>query len=196
MPPGRNANEIVVRRFYRELCNEWRLDLAEELLSERLRFRASLGSSITGRGPFVRYMQTVRRVFPDLHHRLDEILVTDERVAARLMYSGTHRGRLDDIEPTGARFEYAGAAFFRLSGGVIERGLGRRRYPGAVASARQAVGRPTMPTFARHGRAINGAGKVIVSASVTRAFAPSRPRCNPARMSRRRSTAAQGWGLG
>jgi predicted ester cyclase len=34
----------------------------------------------------------------------------------RKTWSGTHEGKLPDVEPTGARVEYVGAAIFRLLG--------------------------------------------------------------------------------
>jgi hypothetical protein len=67
-------------------------------------------------------MGRVRNVFPDLHHQVDELLAVENRVVTRVTYSGTHRGRLGDVDPTGAHVEYVGAAFFRLSGGMIEEG--------------------------------------------------------------------------
>lgn len=42
------------------------------------------------------------------------------RVATRMTYSGTHSGKLRDIEPTGARVEYVGADFFTVTGGLIQ----------------------------------------------------------------------------
>jgi predicted ester cyclase len=37
-----------------------------------------------------------------------------------MTWSGTHRGRLQDVEPSGERVEYVGVAIFRLEGGRIE----------------------------------------------------------------------------
>ena len=116
----RNANEAVIGRFYEELWNEWRLDLTAEIVASDVRFRGSLGSSLVGREDFVAYVERVRRAFPDWHNRIDEIIAADDRVVTRMTWSGTHRGRLGEIEPTGARVEYIGAAFFRLADGVIE----------------------------------------------------------------------------
>lgn len=113
-------NEAVVRRFYEELWNRRRLEVAEEVLAEDLRFRGSLGTECAGREEFVRYAETVRDAFPDWHNRIDEMLASGDRVVARLTWSGTHRGPLGELEPTGARVEYPGAAFFRLAGGRIE----------------------------------------------------------------------------
>jgi steroid delta-isomerase-like uncharacterized protein len=113
-------NEAIVRRFYDELWNCWRLEVADEIISGTVRFRGSLGSTCHGRDDFKRYVETVRAAFPDWHNRVDEIFALDDRVVTRMTWSGTHRGALENIEPTGAHVEYAGAAFFRLQEGLIE----------------------------------------------------------------------------
>lgn len=115
-----DANEAVIRRFYEELWNEWQRDVAAEIVGADIRFRGSLGTKLTGREQFVRYVETVRSAFPEGHNRIDEILAIDDRVITRMTWSGTHRGRLGESEPTGARVEYCGAAFFRLADGAIE----------------------------------------------------------------------------
>ena len=115
-----DAYASVVRRFYEELWNEWRLDVAGEIVAADVRFRGSLGSVLVGREELLRYVERVRAAFPDWHNRIDEIFTAEERVVTRMTWSGTHRGSLEEIEPTGAHVEYCGAAFFRLPGGVIE----------------------------------------------------------------------------
>jgi steroid delta-isomerase-like uncharacterized protein len=114
------SNDAVVRRFYGELWNRRRLELADEIVSETIRFRGSLGTTCVGREAFEDYVRTVRTAFPDWHNRIDEILAVEDRVVTRMTWSGTHRGALGDIEPTDARVEYAGAAFFLLEEGLIE----------------------------------------------------------------------------
>ncbi len=117
---GEVANEAVVRRFYDELWNGWKLDIADEIVSVEVRFRGSLGAEVTGLPELKRYVESVRTAFPDWHNRLDEILAVGDRIVTRMSWSGTHRGALGEIAPTGARVEYSGAAFFRLSGGAID----------------------------------------------------------------------------
>ena len=114
------ANRDIVVRFYEELCNKWRLDLIDDILSEKIRFRASLGSIVSGRDEFKHYLKRIRTAFPDWHHRIDDVLAVGDRVVVRLTYSGTHSGRFGDLEATGAYVEYVGAGFFRLSGGLID----------------------------------------------------------------------------
>jgi steroid delta-isomerase-like uncharacterized protein len=114
------ANEAVIRRFYVELWNERRPDVAEQIIAATIRFRGSLGRTLTGREELTRYVEMVLTAFPDWDNKIDDILATEDRVVTRMTWSGTHQGRLGNIEPTGARVEYCGAGFFRLSDGVIE----------------------------------------------------------------------------
>ena len=109
----------VVRRFYDELWNEWRLDLVDELLATDLRFRGSRGAVLEGRDAFRAYAEATRRGFPDWHNEVDELLVEGDRVAARLTWSGTSTGPFEGREATGARVRYVGAAFFRVASGAI-----------------------------------------------------------------------------
>jgi steroid delta-isomerase-like uncharacterized protein len=113
-------NVAVVRRFYEELWNSWCFDATEEIVSEAIRFRGSLGRVCEGRDAFERYVEDVRATFPDWHNRIDEIVSDGDRVATRMTWTGTHRGMLGNVQPTGARVEYAGAGFFRLDHGLIE----------------------------------------------------------------------------
>jgi predicted ester cyclase/ketosteroid isomerase-like protein len=117
---GDTENVAVVRRFYDELWNRWQLGIVDEIVSDKLRFRGSLGTVCNGCEELKHYVEGVRAAFPDWHNRVDEIIAVDDRVVARMTWSGTHRGPLGDIESTGAAVEYSGAAFFRLSGGLID----------------------------------------------------------------------------
>ena len=117
MPEG---NEKIVERFYRELWNNWDLDVAEEVLAEDFVFRGTLGSTLEGREAFKGYAEKVRAAFPTWHNRIDETISCGDRVVTRMTWSGTHEGELQGVKATGARVEYVGAAIFRLSGGRIE----------------------------------------------------------------------------
>ena len=95
---------------------------ADEIVSQDISFRGSLGSTLRGIENFKSYVETVRAAFPDWHNRIDEMISCGDRVVVRLTWSGTHRGMLLGVEPTGERVEYAGVAIFRLRNGRIEDG--------------------------------------------------------------------------
>jgi steroid delta-isomerase-like uncharacterized protein len=113
-------NREAVRRFYLELWNDWNLAVADEIVAEGVKFRGSLGSMRLGRDAFKDYVEMIRAAFPDWHNRIDEMLAVNDRVVTRMTWTGTQTGRLADIEPTGARVEYVGAAFFSVAQGIIE----------------------------------------------------------------------------
>ena len=112
----------VVRRYYEALWNRWDFALADELIAESFVFRGSLGISVHGREGFKEYMRTVRRAFPDFHNRIEELIAENERVAARLTYTGTHQGEVLGSGATGRRVSYAGVAIFRIAEGCIVEG--------------------------------------------------------------------------
>jgi steroid delta-isomerase-like uncharacterized protein len=115
-------NKALVRRYYEELWNRWDFPLADELIGEAVAFRGSLGVSVHGREGFKDYMRTVRRAFPDFHNGVEELTAEDDRVVARLTYTGTHQGELFGIGATGRRVSYAGVAIFRIAEGRIAEG--------------------------------------------------------------------------
>jgi hypothetical protein len=42
------TNRAVIERFYDEVWNEWNLAVADEIVSENIRFRGSMGSTLEG----------------------------------------------------------------------------------------------------------------------------------------------------
>jgi hypothetical protein len=93
-PTEPEANEAVIRRFYEELWNRWQLGIADEIVSDTLRFRGSLGNVCEGREAFKRYVETVHVAFPDWQNRVDEIFAVEDRVITRMNWTGTHQGAL------------------------------------------------------------------------------------------------------
>lgn len=116
------STRTLIQRFYNELWNEWQFDLIRVLLDPNLNFRGSLGTEVSGHAEFRNYMQTVRSAFPDFHNEVTDLIVADDRAAARLTYTGTHLGPLFGVPSTGRRIEYSGVALFKLNGKQIASG--------------------------------------------------------------------------
>jgi steroid delta-isomerase-like uncharacterized protein len=115
-------NKALVRRYYEAMWNRWDLSLVDALIGEGLTFRGSLGIAVQGREGFRDYMGAVRRAFPDFHNRIEELVAEGDKVVVRLTYTGTQRGELFGIAPTGKRVAYAGVAIFRIEAGRIAEG--------------------------------------------------------------------------
>lgn len=132
-------NKRLIRRYYDELWNQWKLDVAGEIIDPEIAFRGSLNRTTRGREGFKRYVRLVRAAFPDFRNTVEDLVAEGNKVVARLTYRGTHQGRLFGLAPTGKRVTYTGLALFRIAGGKIVEGwvngdtLGLLQQLGAVA---------------------------------------------------------------
>jgi steroid delta-isomerase-like uncharacterized protein len=60
-----------------------------------------------------------REGFPDLSITIEDVMAEGDRVAARVVMRGTHRGEFQGITPTGKRVEVRAIDMFRISNGKI-----------------------------------------------------------------------------
>lgn len=114
-----HTNKILVQRYYEDMWNTWNFALADELLSAEISFRGSLGEELRGRSAFCEYMRRVQNAFPDFHNKIEQLVAEGDQVVARLKYTGTHRGEIFGMRPSGKSISYVGAAFFRIAGNRV-----------------------------------------------------------------------------
>ena len=115
-------NKHLARRWWEELWNKWEFALARDIATPDISFRGSLGRVMNGVAELHDYMRMVREAFPDFHNQIEEMISEGDRVAARLTFSGTHKGELFGYAPTGRQIRYAAAAFFTIKDGRIASG--------------------------------------------------------------------------
>lgn len=111
--------ERLVTDFYRLAWNRWDDGVVESLLAPDFAFRGSLGTEVRGRDGWRGYRDVIRAAVPDFHNEVVELVAAGDRAAARLRYTGHHRGTLLGVAGHGAPIEYAGAAFFTATGGLL-----------------------------------------------------------------------------
>jgi steroid delta-isomerase-like uncharacterized protein len=116
------ANRSLIERYYYELWNQWRFDLADQLLSPSVKFHGSVGVSVEGVDGFRSYMRLIQSAFPDFQNTIEEMVTEGDCVAARLTYRGTHGGVIFGVDPTGRTIQYDGLALFRISDGKVAEG--------------------------------------------------------------------------
>jgi steroid delta-isomerase-like uncharacterized protein len=113
----------LVRRYYAELWNAWSTAALDELISPNIIFRGSIGTAVIGIEEFKQYVNRIRAAFPDFHNHVDELIGEDDKVVARLTYTGTHRGELFGFSGTGRKINYQGIAIFQFREGKIVLGF-------------------------------------------------------------------------
>jgi steroid delta-isomerase-like uncharacterized protein len=104
----------LIRRYYSELWNAWSTTALEELISPDIVFRGSIGTAVGGIEEFKQYVSKIRAAFPDFHNHIEEIIGEDDKVVARLTYTGTHQGELFGFPGTGRKINYQGIAIFQF----------------------------------------------------------------------------------
>ena len=118
------ANKLVMSRFV-EFINTASETLATELISPDAIFYVP-GRSEPMRGPagYLSIIQMMREGFPDIQWILDEMVAEGDKVAARFIMRGTHRGTFFGVPPSGNKISVQALNLYRLYRGqfVEERG--------------------------------------------------------------------------
>jgi steroid delta-isomerase-like uncharacterized protein len=115
--PTAEENKAQFRRVYEELFNGGNLDVAEEVVApDFLNHEAPPGMD---RGPKGTrgLANMLRTAFPDLHFEIEELIAEGDTVAGRLTMSGTHKGPLMGMPPTGRSMRQAHMHFVRFRDG-------------------------------------------------------------------------------
>jgi predicted ester cyclase len=116
---GEPANWRLIERFYHDMWNKFDKSVFPEILDPQIAFRGSLGQHKSGYRELGEYVDFIRAAFPDFHNEIVETISEGDKTFARLRYTGTHRGELFGIAPTGRKIRYAGAAVFTVRNGKI-----------------------------------------------------------------------------
>lgn len=69
---------------------------------------------LQGRQAFENHLREIRRAFPDLSVKVDEMFAEDSRIVIKWSWTGTHKGNLGDIQPTGRRVRQDGVDILHL----------------------------------------------------------------------------------
>lgn len=114
------ANKALVTRFFEEMCNGRKLDVANQIFAPSHLYHDP--QSPTGPGPegMKQVIATYHKGFADAHWTIDEMTFAgDDTVVTRWTGSGTHSGDLLGIAPTGKKVKVPGIWIHRISAGKI-----------------------------------------------------------------------------
>ena len=109
----------LVERFYYEVWNRADENVARAILDPDFEFHASLGPQTRGPEGFIAYMRLIHAALADYSCEIKEIVEDGQRAAARMRFSGQHRGTLIGVAATGLQIAWSGAAFFTANGSAI-----------------------------------------------------------------------------
>jgi len=111
-------NKLLLRRMVEELWNKKNPAVIDELYAENYVGHTPDGM-LQGRAGARQHFSTYIAAFPDCKITIDDILAETDKVLLRWTATGTHRGELAGIAPTGNRVNVPGNLTVRISGGKI-----------------------------------------------------------------------------
>lgn len=80
---------------------------------------AEMPEPLQGRETWQQGYELVKRAFPDLEIRVDDLVAAGDKVALRLTLSGTHQGEFQGIPATGRAISYVSHEFYRVANGQV-----------------------------------------------------------------------------
>jgi steroid delta-isomerase-like uncharacterized protein len=112
-------NEVIVRRLMDDVWTKGNLKVLDEILTPDYVDHDPMNPTrgLEGAREFVK---KYRSAFPDCRLDIDEIFSTTDRVVVRFHYTGTHKGNLEGIPPTGRHVTGPGISIYRFSGDRIK----------------------------------------------------------------------------
>ncbi|HWN34884.1 MAG TPA: ester cyclase [Pseudonocardia sp.] len=119
-------NKSIVVAFIQELFTEGDLTAVDRYLHpEFVNHDPPFPGAPPGAEGFRQAGQMFRRALPDWHSELDQLVAEGDVVVERFTASGTHRGELMGVPPTGRTIVLIGINIFRIEGERIVERWGR-----------------------------------------------------------------------
>jgi steroid delta-isomerase-like uncharacterized protein len=113
------ANKALMRRMVEEILNRGNLETADEIFApDYVLHDPASPEEIRGNEGFKGFVGVFHTAFPDLHVTIeDQIAEGDNKMVTRYRVSGTHRGDLMGLPPSGKRVTFEGVGVTRTSDG-------------------------------------------------------------------------------
>ena len=113
-----NALKALHNRYYEEAWNHGNLAVIDEVVA--VDYRANSKVQIEGSAALKQYISAFRAAFPDIHFTIEDQIAEGNKVVSRWTVSGTHRGTLMGIAPTGKRGMVRGVSVVVVVDGKIQ----------------------------------------------------------------------------
>ena len=113
------ANKELVRRFYKDVYVDWKMERVDEVVSPRFTSHDWPEDGPTGPEAFRNYYAAIRSALPDARYVVDDMVAEGDRVVVRWRLLGTHMGAFRGIAPSGRPIVLKGVAIYRVRNGKL-----------------------------------------------------------------------------
>ncbi|ELZ02536.1 ester cyclase [Natrialba asiatica] len=112
--------EESLERLYTDVWNGENPEAADELVHETYVIHdRDLAAELQGPELYKALASATREIFPDMTFEIADVVAAGETVAVRWTMTGTHRGELFGVEPTGRQVELPAIEFNRFEDGML-----------------------------------------------------------------------------
>ncbi len=107
-------NKAIVRRIFDQVWNQGNVGILNELFTlDMVAHDQLITSGDTGLDGYRQYVMSTRSAFPDVHFTIEDQIAEGDRVVTRYTVTGTHRGTLMGVAPTGKTVKASGMVIGR-----------------------------------------------------------------------------------
>ena len=142
-------NKALVRRWFDEVMSQGRIDTLDAICAECspgfVVIKGILDPAPTGMEGLRQLVSGFREAFPDMVFKVEDQIAEGDKVTTRVTITGTHKGEVFGMPPTGKRFEVSGTSIWEIKQGLLIQewvnfdGLGLMRQLGVMEQPREAV---------------------------------------------------------
>jgi steroid delta-isomerase-like uncharacterized protein len=111
-------NKAIIRRFFEVGPSKGDLVAANELLSPNFSLHTPLPSAPSVQG-MIDTITTCRAAFEHLNVKVEDMVAEGDKVTARFVANGNHKGSFMNLPPTGRPITMTGIEIFRIENGKI-----------------------------------------------------------------------------
>lgn len=132
--------KTLLARWFEEVWNQGREETVDELMAPNA-IAVGLGEmdqDVHGPSEFKIFLRNMRQALPDARIDMEDTTTERDKISARVMLTGTHRGNGLGVPPSGNIVKIRGIVMVRVAGGKIVEGwnswdqLGLLRQIGAL----------------------------------------------------------------
>src|SRR3954469_6867813 len=113
------ANAALVRDSFDAFNAGKTENLLAVVASDLVMHLAEVPEPINGRDSWLEGFEMMKRAFPDLEAEIEDVVASEDRVAVRVHFRGTHSGEFQGIPATGRTIHYISHEFYRVKDGLI-----------------------------------------------------------------------------
>ena len=111
------ANKALLRREYEEVWNGGKLDVIDELYASNWVGHMPGRPDIHGAENIKPMARMFYTAFPDMKYTIEDMVAEGDKVAVRWDLTGTHKGELMGVPPTGVQVTFRGNSILRFADG-------------------------------------------------------------------------------